>query len=528
MSSADLHLASLIERHLEGNLDADGRAELCGLIRESPQAMQLVREQADLSTILAEHFSGEEFTASTVDRILAARAGRDARPIDPARVVSARHRRPPSATRSRARSAPADPVRRETQFQRIGLVAAGLCALVGGILVVHELGQPTPVASILTDAEGTVTRGDREIAIADGSPVMAGDVIHVADSGHVDLAYADGTRLRLSSRTVATLEPSSDSASAGKRVHVQHGEVAAQVAKQPAGSPMVFTSDDAAASVNGDNLTFATATDGSRLDVTAGKVRLTRVSDGASIDVGNGEFGVVASGSELVAKSSKPTPKPEPALAGAQQKQANAKKRVLLLRQHPTDDPMVAARLEHLGYDLQIVSDSAAQAADANGMSLVVIPESVLASNVGTRFREVKVPVLCWESGLWGDLGESRAGAIIEKDASVVIADAKNPLALRFAGTGKVSNAPVHAALAMKNGKPQKGKIVVPPEQDPRAIGLFAFDAGQEMDQGFKAPARRAGFSLHGTAEGALSAEGWALFDAAVRWCAGDPQPPRK
>ena len=53
---------------------------------------------------------------------------------------------------------------------------------------------------------------------------------------------------------------------------------------------------------------------------------------------------------------------------------------------------------------------------------------------------------------------------------------------------------------------------------------IFAIEQGAELAKGAgPAPARIVGFSLPGNQDPDLSDDGWALFDAAIRWL--DPAP---
>jgi hypothetical protein len=54
----------------------------------------------------------------------------------------------------------------------------------------------------------------------------------------------------------------------------------------------------------------------------------------------------------------------------------------------------------------------------------------------------------------------------------------------------------------------------------PTQIAIFSFERGAQM-AGLAAPARRVAFFLSNTT--ALNANGWTLFDAAVRWALATP-----
>src|SRR6185436_1575373 len=88
----------------------------------------------------------------------------------------------------------------------------------------------------------------------------------------------------------------------GKRVSLKQGVLAAQVARQPAGEPMIFTTASAEARVLGTRLTLSVTPGSTRLEVREGKVRITRRDDGASVEVGADHFVTCGKGISLAPK----------------------------------------------------------------------------------------------------------------------------------------------------------------------------------------------------------------------------------
>jgi hypothetical protein len=91
----------------------------------------------------------------------------------------------------------------------------------------------------------------------------------------------------------------------GKRVSLKQGVLAAQVAKQPAGEPMLFMTATAEARVLGTRLTLSVTPTSTRLEVREGKVRITRKDDNASVEVGSEHVVTAGKGTSM-------TPKPAP------------------------------------------------------------------------------------------------------------------------------------------------------------------------------------------------------------------------
>lgn len=113
--------------------------------------------------------------------------------------------------------------------------------------------------------------------------------------------FVDGTQLELGGDT--TLTPLAEATSkAGKTVVLESGAVVAKVSKQPAGQAMLFTTPHAEARVLGTTLRLSVDPQGTRLEVTEGRVRLTRRQDGASVEVGAGFYAVAAPGPRPAAR----------------------------------------------------------------------------------------------------------------------------------------------------------------------------------------------------------------------------------
>jgi hypothetical protein len=135
--------------------------------------------------------------------------------------------------------------------------------------------------------------------------LIPGQEVHTrGKSSYAVLKMSDGTRLFLSADT--SLKLSSDlKAGASRSFHLTHGTVRADVAKQPAASPMIFTTATAEARVLGTELVLSAAGDATRLEVRTGRVRLIRREDGAAVDVAAGHSAAVPKSGPLAAKLSR-------------------------------------------------------------------------------------------------------------------------------------------------------------------------------------------------------------------------------
>jgi WD40 repeat protein len=118
------------------------------------------------------------------------------------------------------------------------------------------------------------------------------------------VVFADGTRLAVGAETV--IASVSDDRATGKRVVLSEGFLSAQVAKQPAGRPMIVATPQSEVVVVGTVFNLSSGTAGTHLETQAGKVRLNRKSDGRSVEVPAGFEGTVAGSSVLDAQPSPP------------------------------------------------------------------------------------------------------------------------------------------------------------------------------------------------------------------------------
>jgi ferric-dicitrate binding protein FerR (iron transport regulator) len=158
-----------------------------------------------------------------------------------------------------------------------------------------------PVLATLERVDGDVfdLAGGARVAVKAGHKITANAALETAaKSGLAVLLFDDGTRVQLEADTLAD----SFQAAGGKRVTLKRGAINAQIAKQPAGEPMIFATATAEARVLGTRLTLSVTPTSTRLDVREGKVRMTRKDDGASVEVGAEHFVVAGKGLSMTPK----------------------------------------------------------------------------------------------------------------------------------------------------------------------------------------------------------------------------------
>ena len=153
---------------------------------------------------------------------------------------------------------------------------------------VATLGEVAGEVFVVSDPEPS-----RAVA---GRPLLAGEGLETAGAGSwAVVQYSDGTRLTLGPGSL--VKGFSDAA--GKRLDVERGTLTAKVVKQPVGKPLVFATPQGEATVLGTTLRLTVDATSTRLEVTEGKVRLKRVSDGKAVEVASGHVAVAAVGVDL-------------------------------------------------------------------------------------------------------------------------------------------------------------------------------------------------------------------------------------
>jgi hypothetical protein len=186
-------------------------------------------------------------------------------------------------------------------------------------------------------------------------------------------------------------------------------------------------------------------------------------------------------------------------------------------------DMALQRRLAERGLDVILMDDGDVASADVAGGALILISKTSRSATLGGRFRNTPQPVMLCDQNLYDDMGMVDGGMMgtqgVANVRTVRIEQEGSPLAAGLRGTLVVTS--MMGDLGW--GVPTTAGIVVAsmPSQATQAA-IFLYDTGARM-AGLTAPARRAGFFLSETSASDLTAEGWALFDAAATWTMGAP-----
>jgi hypothetical protein len=182
-------------------------------------------------------------------------------------------------------------------------------------------------------------------------------------------------------------------------------------------------------------------------------------------------------------------------------------------------DAAVKNRLQSLGYTVYLKDDGSCTTNDANDKGLILISSTVNSDYVNTKYRNVNVPVILWESFLMDDMrmtgstANSHYGAA-SFNTKIRLTSNSHPISEGMSGDYTVFN----CGKPTTWGNPGSGatKIGFIPG-NPSCAMIYTYDAGAGM-VGMTAPAKRIGFFLHDDNADNLTTNGWKLFDRTVQW----------
>jgi hypothetical protein len=182
-------------------------------------------------------------------------------------------------------------------------------------------------------------------------------------------------------------------------------------------------------------------------------------------------------------------------------------------------DLSIKNHLEDRGFNLVVREDTNVKSEDATGRDLVLLSESARSRKVGTKFRDVAVPVICSEPWTFSSLGMTGQTKKVDfgrksRQKDFFIVNPNHPLCASCKGKVQVCS----KSFFMGWGVPGGNAIAVAGlSRDPDKCTIFVYDAGVEMP-GLVAPAKRVGFFMFRNTANFFTAEGWCLFDCAVDW----------
>ncbi|RPH41064.1 MAG: hypothetical protein EHM91_10450, partial [Planctomycetota bacterium] len=158
---------------------------------------------------------------------------------------------------------------------------------------------PKTTETILVVARLEQVKGQVEVdsaSVPEGFELPADKGVRTGTEGSVTLRLSDSTVVELAGDTRVT------QVSTEKRIVLDAGTATAQVTRQQPGRPLLFITPHAEARVLGTKLTLTVGPSETRLEVREGRVKLTRLSDNASVEVTAGQFAIASDAVRPTAK----------------------------------------------------------------------------------------------------------------------------------------------------------------------------------------------------------------------------------
>jgi ferric-dicitrate binding protein FerR (iron transport regulator) len=293
----------LIHRFLEADLDSNERLELEGVVRADAAVMDELLDFYQQDRLLQVLVRPTE--AEAVEAILAAVLEED-------RFVDDTMRR---AHDLGARGSSGD---RATERGRLFELATGLgsklgqallrpawavvlvaVGLLGALIWMFPPVNDQPTLSVTEGPRITLQRDGHPIKPENGLRLLRDDLLTGAGTNQIGITYGtEATRISLRGPTEIKVLSWAN----GKQLEVHQGTIEASAARQRPLQPLVLLSPHAKAQVVGTRFSFAVGTNFTRLEVSEGRVRFTRLSDGTNASVLAGQYAVAAADYQLLAQ----------------------------------------------------------------------------------------------------------------------------------------------------------------------------------------------------------------------------------
>ncbi|MCH8148762.1 MAG: FecR domain-containing protein [Planctomycetes bacterium] len=262
-------LEELMDRQLRGELDESETERLAELLDSDPTARREFVEHAQWDTRFAEVLR-EKDVEECADAMFAER-------------TATKHERPPRITLPRLLLAVSAVV---IVTLSVGLLYQQSSAnrRIAEITKVNQRPMAEPPIAKITGLSGTlIWTGDRGRIVRDvtvGTKLPGGTIEGMAPDSWFELEFNDGSTVMISGTTMLTF------ADAGqKELRLREGIFSANVVPQPEGKPMLIHTRSALLKVLGTQFGVEANLTSTVLNVSEGKVRVRRLSDGSEVDV---------------------------------------------------------------------------------------------------------------------------------------------------------------------------------------------------------------------------------------------------
>jgi ferric-dicitrate binding protein FerR (iron transport regulator) len=255
MNPHDLNQERLV-RHADGQLSEAEADQVAASLRNDPEARRFLREMAEQAVMIAD-----------LEREAQGR-----------RALLQEHT-PATPAQSGIVGFPA-PSRR---FTAVLAVAASIAILLSAALLFLKFQHRGEIATI-TALDGAIQwTGDGGQVVRNlqvGTKLQGGIIEGIEPLSWFELQFHDGTTVAITGNSTLTFSDLGQ-----KRLYLKSGTASAKVRPQPSSRPLIIQTTSAMMEVLGTQFMIETDTSATRLDVSEGKVRVKRLSDGSELEV---------------------------------------------------------------------------------------------------------------------------------------------------------------------------------------------------------------------------------------------------
>jgi len=171
-------------------------------------------------------------------------------------------------------------------------------------------------------------------------------------------------------------------------------------------------------------------------------------------------------------------------------------------------------------YHLKIQDDADSAAFDIAEKDVILISGTVSSpTKIRAELINIPVPMVGWEMTLFDDFGWTGRRSNVDygrvSGTIIDIKDESHPLAAGLVGSIQVTRTPVDLTWGVPN---ENAQIIATVNGDTSKATIFAYETGDKMNKELIAAARRVGFFLYDESATNVTADGWKLFQAAIKW----------
>jgi len=245
-------------RYLDGNLLPEEEAQVADLLRNDPEARTFLREVAEQAVTVADM----ERVEQSQQRELEARqdwAGNQREALSRIRGPRIRFAGWPWA------------------------VAAAACvALIASVYFQWPILEPeiAKITGLSGSLQWTGDGGQVFYDLSVGTELPGGTVEGMTPSSWFELEFSDGSTVTISGNSTLTFSDHGQ-----KKLYLKEGNMSGNVKPQPVGKPMLIYTRSAMLEILGTQFEVEAGLSATTLNVSEGKVRVKRLSDGNTIDV---------------------------------------------------------------------------------------------------------------------------------------------------------------------------------------------------------------------------------------------------